>query len=151
MVDVFKKAVRSRIMRAVRVTETEPENRLADALRQSGLRFQRNDRRVPGRPDICFRRSRLAVFVDGDFWHGRAWFDRGEAPATNAAFWIRKFEINHRRDRTVDRQLRASGWSVLRLWGSEIRKTPDEAVKQIRARLRRLAREHRPRGAKRSA
>jgi DNA mismatch endonuclease (patch repair protein) len=82
----------------------------------------------------------LAVFVDGDFWHGRAWFERGEAPATNSEFWIRKFEINYRRDRAVDRQLRKDGWSVLRLWGSEVRKAPNNAVSRVRARLRRLAR-----------
>jgi DNA mismatch endonuclease (patch repair protein) len=134
-------------MRAVRVAETEPEDRLAQALRQLGLRFQKNDRRVLGRPDICFKTHRLAVFVDGDFWHGRAWFERGEAPATNPEFWIRKFEINHRRDRVVDRALRKSGWSVLRIWGSEIRKAPKMAAAKVRARLRRLVRErreHRP-------
>jgi DNA mismatch endonuclease, patch repair protein len=144
MTDVFDRATRSRIMRTVRIAETEPEDRLAQALRQCGLRFRKNDRRVFGCPDICFRGYRLAVFVDGDFWHGRAWFERREAPATNPDFWISKFEVNHRRDRTVDRALRKSGWSVLRLWGSEIRKAPQKAAAKVRARLRRLARERRP-------
>lgn len=141
MADTFDKATRSRIMRAVRIAETEPEDRLAQALRQCGLRFRKNDRHVVGRPDICFRTHRLAVFVDGDFWHGRAWFERGVAPATNPDFWIRKFETNYRRDRTVDLQLRRTGWSVLRLWGSEIRKAPKKAASKVRARLRRLARD----------
>ena len=154
MADVFDKVTRSRIMRAVRIAQTDPEDRLAEALRRCGFRFQKNDRHVLGRPDICFRTVRLAVFVDGDFWHGRAWFERGEAPATNPEFWIRKFELNHRRDRTVDRALRRSGWSVLRLWASEIRKAPQKAASKVRARLRRLAREGRQsssvRGSRRS-
>ena len=116
MPDMFDKKTRSRIMRAVRTAETEPEERLAVALKAVGLRFRRNDAKIFGTPDFAFRKVRLAVFVDGDFWHGRAWLDYGAAPATNAAFWIGKFERNHQRDQLVDRQLRRTGWSVLRLW-----------------------------------
>jgi DNA mismatch endonuclease, patch repair protein len=144
MADVFDRATRVRIMKAVRTVATDPETRLAAALTLLGLRFRRNDRRVFGKPDFCFHRARLAVFVDGDFWHGRAWFDAGVAPATNAAFWIAKFERNRVRDRTVDSELRGAGWSVLRLWGSEIREAPGSAAQRVRARLRRLARTGRP-------
>jgi DNA mismatch endonuclease (patch repair protein) len=112
-VDMFDVETRSRIMRTVRVRGTEPEKMLAVALSEIGLRFSRNDGRVFGKPDLCLAAARLAVFVDGDFWHGRPWFERGEAPATNPEFWIRKFEINRKRDKTVDRALRRRGWSVL--------------------------------------
>lgn len=138
--DMFDKCTRSRIMRSVRTRRTEPEERLAAALRVLGMRFSRNDRRVFGKPDLCFSDVRLAVFVDGDFWHGRAWFTKGEAPATNGPFWIAKFEKNVRRDRLVDRELRGSGWSVLRLWGSDVRASPDATARRVRARVRRLVR-----------
>jgi len=140
MADMFDKKTRSRIMQAVRTAETEPEERLAVALKAIGLRFRRNDTKVFGKPDFCFAAARLAVFVDGDFWHGRAWFDNGAAPATNAEFWIGKFERNRRRDRLVDRELRSTGWSVLRLWASNIRRAPAAGAAKVRARLRRLAR-----------
>jgi len=144
MADMFDKQTRSRIMRAVRTAETEPEERLAVALKALGLRFRRNDARIFGRPDFVFRRARLAVFVDGDFWHGRSWFQEGTAPATNADFWIDKFERNRRRDRLVNCELRRGDWSVLRLWASDVRKAPIASAGRVRARLRRLARLRRP-------
>src|SRR5262245_57905830 len=140
MVDMFDKKTRSRIMQAVRTTKTEPEERLAVALRMIGLRFRRNDARVFGKPDFSFPAARLAIFVDGDFWHGRAWFEDGAAPATNGEFWIGKFERNRRRDQLVDRELRSTGWSVLRLWASDVRRAPAAGAMRVRARLRRLAR-----------
>ncbi len=132
---MFDKETRSRIMRAVRTAETEPEQRLAVALRALGLRFKRNDAKIFGKPDFAFRQVRLAVFVDGDFWHGRAWFRDAVAPATNADFWIGKFERNRRRDRLVNRELKRRGWSVLRLWASDVRKRPVASAGRIRARL----------------
>lgn len=144
MVDTFDPQMRSRIMKAVRTVATDPEERLATALVRLRLTFRRNDARVFGKPDVSFGRSRLAVFVDGDFWHGRAWFENGISPATNVTFWIGKFERNRARDRLVDRTLRRAGWSVLRLWGSDVRKAPDVCAQKVRARLRRLARMGRP-------
>ena|SRR6185295_3714521 len=140
MADMFDKATRSRIMKSVRVAATEPEECLAVALRGLGLRFRRNDRFVFGKPDFAFRSVRLAVFVDGDFWHGRAWFEKREAPATNPDFWIGKFERNAARDRLVASELRRNGWSVLRLWGSDVRREALVAARRVRDRLRRLAR-----------
>lgn len=144
MADIFDKKTRRRIMRTVRTAETEPEDRLAEALDALALRYRRNDADVIGKPDVSFPDARLAVFVDGDFWHGRDWFENGVAPATNPDFWIAKFERNRRRDRIVDRELRGSGWSVLRLWGSDVRKDSAAAAARVRSRLRRLARAGRP-------
>jgi DNA mismatch endonuclease (patch repair protein) len=139
MADVFDKKTRTRIMQAVRTAETEPEQRLAEALKEIGLTFRRNDPRIFGTPDFVFRRARLAVFVDGDFWHGRRWFQAGVAPATNAEFWIDKFERNRQRDCLVNLELRRRGWSVLRLWGSEVRSDPAANARRVRARIRRVA------------
>ncbi len=137
MTDVFDKRTRARIMRAVRTAETEPEELLAVALRAAGLRFRRNDKAVFGVPDFVFRKTKLAVFVDGDFWHGRAWFKSGAAPATNSAFWISKFERNRRRDRLVNRELKRTGWTVLRLWASEVRKNSALSAARVLTRLQR--------------
>src|SRR6266851_4213615 len=98
MADMFDKKTRSRIMRAVRTAATEPEERLAIALKALGLRFRRNDPKVFGKPDFAFRESQLAVFVDGDFWHGRAWLENGASPGTNVELWDGKFDPNGRRD-----------------------------------------------------
>jgi DNA mismatch endonuclease, patch repair protein len=141
--DVFDKETRSRIMKAVRRAETEPEQRLGAALLALGLRFRRNDTKFRGTPDFTFRQARLAVFVDGDFWHGRAWHARGLAPSSNTAFWIAKFERNRRRDVEVDRELRRCGWSVLRLWASDVRVNAAQTARRVRARLRRLQRDDR--------
>lgn len=137
MTDVFDKRTRARIMRAVRTAETEPEELLAVALRAAGLRFLRNDKAVFGVPDFVFRKAKLAVFVDGDFWHGRAWFKSGAAPATNSAFWISKFERNRRRDRLVTRELKRTGWTVLRLWSSDVRKNSVLGAVRVHKRLQR--------------
>src|SRR5262249_48120246 len=93
---------------------------------------------VFGKPDFVFRRAKLAVFVDGDFWHGRAWFEKGEAPGTNAEFWICKFQRNRRRDRLVNRHLRRNGWTVLRLWASDVRNDPQRSASRVEQRLRTL-------------
>jgi DNA mismatch endonuclease (patch repair protein) len=138
MADMFDKETRSRIMRSVRTAETEPEEVLALALKAVGLRFRRNDRKIFGTPDFAFRRGRLAVFVDGDFWHGRAWFSDAIAPATNPQFWIGKFERNRLRDKRVNRELKRRGWAVLRLWASDVRKRPFASAAKVRARLQRL-------------
>lgn len=149
MVDMFDKSTRSRIMRTVRTFATDPEARLAVALTALRLHFRPNDPTVLGKPDFSFRKARLAVFVDGDFWHGRAWFEKGEAPATNAGFWIAKFERNRRRDEVVNRALRRRGWSVLRLWGSDVRKSPAASAARVRSRLRRRMRvQRRPKGTR---
>jgi DNA mismatch endonuclease (patch repair protein) len=152
MADVFDAATRSRLMSSVRTARTEPEELLARALRVRGLRYRRNDSGVPGTPDIAFRGVRLAIFVDGDFWHGRSWFEEGRAPGTNREFWVRKFEINRARDRLVDRTLRRSGWRVLRIWASAVKRDPDSAARRVVRRIDRLRREAepaKPRGASR--
>lgn len=96
--------------RANRTTEL----RLAAALRLFGLKGWRRHLPLPGKPDFAWRKEKVAVFVDGCFWHGCPRCYR--APRHNAAFWKAKVEGNRRRDRRADRQLRAMGWRVLRIW-----------------------------------
>jgi DNA mismatch endonuclease (patch repair protein) len=90
------------------------ELRLAAALRFFRLSGWRRHLPLPGKPDFAWRREKVAVFVDGCFWHGCPNCYR--APRHNAEFWKAKVEGNRRRDRRADRQLRAQGWSVIRIW-----------------------------------
>lgn len=138
MSDVFSAEFRSEVMRRVRRTGTHEETLLYRALREIGERPRRNVSRLPGKPDLVFGDCQLAVFVDGDFWHGRAWFRDGAAPTTNRRFWIERFETNRRRDRRVDRKLRALGWRVSRLWGTDVRRDPSKAAARVLKRLVRL-------------
>jgi DNA mismatch endonuclease (patch repair protein) len=126
-------------MQATPRRDTPCELALRSAAHALGLRF-RVDWRLPGtrrRADLAFVRARVAVFVDGCFWHGCP--EHATWPKANAAWWRNKIETNMRRDRDTDAHLRASGWAVLRFWEH------DEAVRAARA----IALTLRPRLAKR--
>jgi DNA mismatch endonuclease (patch repair protein) len=108
----------TRVMQANRRRDTRPEQRLRAALHRRGLRFRKNmlidtdQRRI--RVDIAFTRQRLAVFVDGCFWHTCP--DHGSTPRANASYWHAKLERNRTRDVAVNDALRQSGWRVARIW-----------------------------------
>jgi DNA mismatch endonuclease, patch repair protein len=116
----------SRIMAAVRNRDTKPELALRRVLWRRGLRY-RLRAKLPGKPDIVFPGCKVAVFVDGDFWHGNAWRIRGmpsfEAQFTsinNADFWRNKIRSNMERDSKVNEVLSASGWTVFRVFESHL-------------------------------
>lgn len=125
----------SNAKRANRSTDTAAELQLRTALRRLGLRFQLHHPAVLGRPDIVFVRTRVAIFCDGDFWHGRNW--RKLKPQLksrrNADYWIAKIAANRRRDRQVSRQLQRAGWYVLRFWETEVQSNPDKTALTIAA------------------
>lgn len=122
-------------MKRVRRTRTYDEELLYKSLRKLGVRVKRNLGSLPGSPDFVVEAGRLVVFVDGDFWHGRAWFASRTAPKANRRFWVERFESNRRRDRRVDRRLRALGWGVMRIWGSDVRRDADKAAARVVRRL----------------
>lgn len=116
-------------MAAVKSRNTGPEVELRKALYRHGVRGWRcNYKQVPGRPDIAWPARRIAVFVDGAFWHGHP---SRHKPGRSGQYWDRKIEQNVDRDRRVDRELRDSGWEVLRIWDFEIRKDPQGAVTRV--------------------
>lgn len=105
---------------------TRCERVLCAELRRMRLTFRRNVVSLPGKPDVVFVRQQLAVFCDGDFWHGRKWSVRSEklARGSNAEYWVAKIEANIARDRRHRAKLRRAGWRVIRLWESDILRNP---------------------------
>jgi len=121
---------RSRVMRSVPSKDTSAELLLRKALRSAGMRaFRTHSARVPGTPDLVFTRPKVAVFVDGCFWHGCPKCYR--EPSTNKTYWKMKVRRNRDRDAKVSAECRKSGWRVVRLWEHEILKTPARAATKV--------------------
>src|SRR5829696_7578499 len=114
-------------------SNTTCERVLRSELWRLGLRFRKNVNSLPGKPDIVFTRKRLAVFCDGDFWHGRDWKTRRKklSNGSNACYWVKKIQQNINRDQANIEQLEARGWIVLRLWETDILKDPTMAARQV--------------------
>lgn len=128
-----RSAATSRVGVANRKTNTEPEIMLRRAMSSSGVRFRLHAKDLPGCPDLVVRGRKIAVFCDGDFWHGRRWWTRKSqlAAGWNASYWVAKIERNRRRDRKVTRDLRASGWLVIRVWEGDVRRDPTRVAARI--------------------
>ena len=128
----------SQIKKANTNRGTSQELALQTELSKLGLRFKKNTAVLPGCPDIVFPQARLAVFCDGDFWHGRDWtvLRRKLGRGTNAAYWCAKISRNRKRDREVNMLLRKSGWRVLRIWESLIKKDPRAVALELKKVLR---------------
>ena len=129
--------VRSRIMARIRGRGTGPERALAAALGGSGLEFTANDGSLPGSPDLAFAGARLAVFVNGCFWHGCPRHYR--LPKSNVEFWERKVRGNRRRDAKARRALNRAGWSVMVVWEHDVRSDPERAAARVAGRAARCA------------
>lgn len=131
--DVFTKKKRSQVMAAIRSSGNRAtELRLMAIFRAHGITGWRRHLPLPGRPDFVFPRARLAVFVDGCFWHGCRWHCR--MPKSHKSFWNSKINRNKTRDRIVVRMLRKEGWRVLRLWEHALR-DPLRIVNKLQAKL----------------
>jgi DNA mismatch endonuclease (patch repair protein) len=136
MAEQFTREQRSAVMRAVKSRGTSAETRLVRILDEIGAERRTHARDLPGQPDFVLDKFRIALFVDGDFWHGRPWLERGEAPIQNRAYWIAKFERNAERDARTSRLLRRHGWSVVRIWESELIGLPDAVQRNLRRLIR---------------
>lgn len=126
-------------MSHVKSRDTQLENILCDALNAHGIRtFTRNDKTVFGKPDIVFKARKIAVFCDGDFWHGYNWEEAQNEIKSNRDFWFPKIEKNIARDTEVTKRLQAQGWTVFRFWGHEILKELPYCLSVILDELRTL-------------
>ncbi len=129
--DVHSKEQRSKNMRAIKSKDTKDEVRLAKALWHKGYRYRKNNKTVFGKPDLTFKKNKLAIFIDSEFFHGKDWETEKERIGTNRDFWHNKIEKNMQRDKLVNETLTNEGWSVLRFWSKEVRKDLDNCINQI--------------------
>lgn len=126
-----------RNMSAIRSTGGKTEVALRSMLHRRGLRFRKNYAELPGKPDIVFVRARVAVFIDGDYWHARILRERGSEAleqrmkTENRDYWITKFTKRVERDDHVTATLEEDGWTVVRLWESDVQANLEEAVVAI--------------------
>ena len=121
---------RSQNMKRILSKDTSIELKLRKALWHEGIRYRKNYSKIPGRPDIAITKYKIAIFCDSAFFHGKDYETR-KKPETNADFWEKKIKQNMLRDKEVNRQLRALGWTVLRFWDEEINKDLVECVRTV--------------------
>lgn len=129
--DFLSSTTRSHVMSRIRSTETRPERMLRSELSKLGLRgYRKNYRAVPrvSSADVAFTRRRVAVFVDGSFWHGHPKYF---TPGKSGRYWDEKIERNMRRDRITTRAYRRDGWTVIRVWDFVVERDPGRVARRV--------------------
>jgi DNA mismatch endonuclease (patch repair protein) len=134
MADVLTPEQRRLNMSRIRDRNTKPEKALRSALHAEGLRFRIHRRDIAGCPDVVFPAKKIAVFVDGCFWHGCP--EHQTMPRTNPAFWEKKLQRNRERDEAVTRTLESAGWKILRFWEHEVRREISSVVQAVKKTVR---------------
>lgn len=133
MTDFLSQETRSRVMSRIRSRDTSPELALRRALFAAGVRGWRcHNRRLPGKPDLAFTRWRVAVFVDGCFWHGHPDYF---TPGKSGSYWDAKIARTQERDRAANEALAAAGWDVVRFWDFEVERELDRCVAAVVTKL----------------
>lgn len=120
--DNLTKEQRRKNMQAIRSKDTSIEVQLRKSLWRLGIRYRKNYSGLPGKPDIVLTKYKIAIFCDSEFWHGYDWENSKYKIKSNQDYWIPKIERNIARDREINHQLEAEGWTVIRLWEKQIRK-----------------------------
>lgn len=127
-----KKEIVSYKMSRVKAKGTEIEKIMGRALWVSGLRgYRKNQKRVSGTPDFCWRQKKIAVFCDSSFWHGFNWAKEKYKIKVRKVFWFNKIKANIARDRKVTKKLKQEGWKVFRYWDFEIKNNASLCAKKI--------------------
>lgn len=130
------KEITHKIMSSIKSKDTRPELALRGALWRKNLRYRVNYKKLPGKPDIVFTKYKIAIFCDGDFWHGHNWAIRGmdsldDELKSYSEFWRSKILRNIERDKRVSKSLEDLGWKVIRFWESDIKKDTDKCARII--------------------
>lgn len=112
-------------MSKVHTVDGKDEVIIRKMLWKNGIRYRKNYKELPGRPDIAITRYKIAVFIDGEFWHGYDWENYQKYIKSNRDYWIPKIERNMKHDQEVNAQLEAMGWTVLRFWSKQVLKNPE--------------------------
>jgi DNA mismatch endonuclease (patch repair protein) len=116
-------------MSRIRAKNTGPEVKLRKFLSAAGIRGYRIHYNLPGKPDVVFTKKKIAIFIDGCFWHKcPVCF---QEPETRKEFWMKKIQSNVDRDKKVNELLKDLGWKVIRIWEHEIKKEPEKCIKKV--------------------
>ncbi|MBE8715264.1 very short patch repair endonuclease [Sphingobacterium hungaricum] len=118
-------------MSRIKNKNTKPEILLRRALWSKNIRFRIHDKSLPGNPDVVIKKYELAIFVDGEFWHGFDWKQRRNQIKSNRRYWIPKIERNMQKDELTNRALRNMGYTVFRFWSQDIIKNLPKVLNQI--------------------
>lgn len=140
--DKLSKEQRRKNMQAVKNKDSKIETLLSKALWAKGYRYRKNDKTVFGKPDLTFKKLKIAIFVDGEFWHGKDWETRKNDHKSNQVFWHKKIERNILRDKEVNERLLKEKWKVLRFWGKEIEKNLQYCLTKIEETINETKREN---------
>lgn len=127
--DNLTKEQRRKTMQAIRSKGSMPERLIIRELKKRKVYFASHVSTIIGKPDIVFRRKKIAVFIDSDFWHGHP--KRYIMPKTNIEYWSKKITRNRRRDKEVNRKLKQNGWKAVRLWAYDVKHRLDKCIKII--------------------
>lgn len=133
LLDTLTSEQRRKNMQNIKSKDTKIEICLRKALWKKGIRYRKNYEELPGKPDIAITKYKIAIFCDGEFFHGKDWeiLSARLAKSNNSKYWISKISRNKERDDEVNKQLLFEGWTVIRFWGSDIKKHTDECVKIV--------------------
>ena len=133
MTDVLTPEQRRKNMQHIKSNDTKIEVLLRKALGEKGYRYRKNYKALPGKPDIVLTKYKIAIFCDGEFFHGKDWevLKPRLEKSNNSEFWIKKITRNLERDDEINKKLLFMGWIVIRFWGNEIKKNTDECVRVI--------------------
>ena len=120
------------VMSRIKSKNTSIEVTLRKALWRAGIRYRKNYQKLPGSPDIAITKYQIAIFCDGEFWHGKDWSKKKFSIKSNRDYWVNKIERNRSRDRKNEWELNCMGWIVLRFWGMEIKKDLAGCLKEVK-------------------
>lgn len=118
-------------MSNVKLKGDTAETILAKTIWHLGIRYRKNYKTLPGSPDIAITKHKLAIFVDGEFWHGKDWEYKKKKLKKNRDYWIEKIEENMERDKRNDELLKQSGWIPIHFWEKEVLKDTEKCVDKI--------------------
>ena len=121
----------SKRMAHIHLRGGKSEEALAKALWKKGFRYRKNYKKLPGSPDIAILKYHIAVFIDGEFWHGKDWDQKKNKLISNKSYWIEKIEENIARDQRNDLLLSAMGWKPIHFWEKEVKKSLPSCVDRI--------------------
>jgi len=118
-------------MSKIKSNDTKIEIIFRKTLWNLGYRYRKNYKKLPGKPDIVFVSKKIAIFIDGEFWHGYNWKNKKKKIKSNREYWITKIEKNIKRDKENNKKLKKLGWSVLRYWEHDIKTNMETCIEEV--------------------